>query len=98
MVIDILKVGKQVELNLGDVIVARHKVRTDKMLYYKLIEEGRDGVYRLLNLGTNRIMATFSSKNPTDAFVYVEIAVKAEILDIVPSSKLKLTTVSVQDI
>jgi hypothetical protein len=97
MVIDICNVEKKIELNIGDVIVAKHKIKTDKMLYYKLIEEGRDGVFRLLNLGSSRIMATFASKDPLDAVGYIEIACKAEILDIVPVSKLKLTTVSSLD-
>lgn len=97
MVIDICNLEKKIVINIGDVIVAKHKVKTGKMLYYKLVEEGRDGVYRLLNLGTSRIMGTFASRDPLDAISYISIACKAEVIDIVPANKLKLTTVSSMD-
>lgn len=99
MVIDILNAEKKYELNLGDVIVARHRVKTDKMLYYKLVEEGgyTEGIYRLLNLGSSKIMATFKTRNPLHAIDYIEIACKSEIIDIIPSNKLKLTTVGAHD-
>lgn len=98
MVIDICNVEKKIVLNIGDVIVAKLKKKEGKMLYYQLIEEGRDGIYRLLNLKTHRIMATFSSKNPLDAIAYIEVAVSSEILEIVPADKLKLSTVNTYDI
>lgn len=88
MVIDIYKAEKTI--GRGDVVVAKHRFKTDKVLYYKLIEEGREGIYRLLNIGSNRIMCTFESKNPLDALDYIEIACNCRILDIIPSDKLQL--------
>lgn len=96
MVIDICNIEKAIKLNAGDVIVARHKIKTGKVLHYQLVEDG--DAYRLLNLKTKRLMATFNSLDPVDAIGYIEVAVSAEIIDIVPASKLKLTTVSVSDI
>lgn len=92
MVIDIYNPNKELSLKLGDVIVAKHE-RSGKTLYYKLIEEGRSGNYRLLSLTSYRIMKTFKSKDPLSAIAYIAIAVSAEIIDIVPESKLKLTTI-----
>ncbi|MEX3625159.1 hypothetical protein [Viridibacillus arvi] len=99
MVIDIFKETPETRsIQTGDVIVARHKIAKDKVLYYKLIQEGSDGTFRLLNLISGKIMATFASKDPLDAFPYVEIAVKSEIVEIVPFNKLKLTTINESDI
>lgn len=92
MVIDIYHENKELSLKLGDVIVAKHG-RSGKTLYYKLIQEGQSGIYRLLNLKSNRIMETFKSKDPLTAFAYITIAVSAEIIEVVPEAKLKLTTV-----
>jgi len=78
------------ELELGDVIVARH-LSTSKALYYQLIRLGRSGKYYLLNMNTNVIMESFESAYPQSAIDYVEVATKSKVMEIVPSSKLTLT-------
>lgn len=78
------------KLELGDVIVAKH-LKTSKALYYQLIRLGTKGKFYLLNLSTNMIMESFESIHLQSAIDYVEVAVKAKIMEIVPSSKLTLT-------
>lgn len=82
-------------LQLGDVIVASHRIKLGKVMYYKLIEEGETGVYRLLNLETGKIMSTFSSRDMQDAIPYLVIGVRARITEVIPSDKLRLVRVGI---
>ncbi|MFJ8247253.1 hypothetical protein [Peribacillus asahii] len=93
MIINIHNPKENRNVELGDVIVARHKIR-NKILHYKLIKRMGSINYQLLNLNSDLIMSSFKSANPLDALSYVEVAVKAEILEIIPSNQLQLTKIN----
>lgn len=77
-------------IEAGDLIIAKH-IKGD-ILNYLVIKERDELVpkYRLLNLDSSFIMATFSSGRTSDVVTYVTKSLKCEILSVIPASKLQL--------
>ncbi|HDX9663320.1 TPA: hypothetical protein ROX91_002019 [Bacillus cereus] len=88
MDVDIYKPNKE-HIGVGDLIVVKFK-RSGKIFYYLVVIDEVSHSYRMLNLTSSSLFATFDSREISSCVKYIEENLNAKVLDIIPANKIKV--------
>ncbi|HDR7263645.1 hypothetical protein [Bacillus sp. CH_203] len=93
MKVNICNFKKGFTLAEGDLIVAQAKNGSGSVRHYLIVKESDKQIasnFRLLNISSSNILASFCSKIPENAIAYIEETLKCVILDVIPAEKLQI--------